>query len=293
MPDIYITAILTTALALGLIGGFIAYKSERKEWGFLLIVLLLVLPMQPLVYYLVRVPLNRWLYGQLGLTSLYKVITTFYAPLTEEPAKLWILLLPWIVSRIDEKNYLRVAMTIGLGFGIGEAWFIAYEITKSPELSGYLWYEYLGYLNERVMVCFFHGAFTAVALKFLRKRLVLGFLGAVALHYFANLPIFIARIDPLNWGAGAWQIILGLWIFLYLIAMALMVTYFATDKFRLGKALYGTAVCPECGKEYDKPLFLAVNLLNKRYERCPHCKKWHMMSGVSKKKGENRDRNYE
>jgi hypothetical protein len=284
MHGIYIMGIVTTVFALLLIGGILLYRTSRKEWWFLFLVFAMVLPMQPLVYYLIRIPLDRWLHSLLGLNTVYKVITTFYAPLTEEPAKLWILLLPWIASRIDEKNYIRIAIAIGLGFGIGEMWFVAYEVSKIPEYTGMPWYYFLGYLNERTMVCFFHGAFTMVALKFLKKRFILGFLGAVGLHYLANLPIFLARVDPLGWGEYTWGIILSVWIPVYLIAMGLMVTYLGTGGFNLGRGIYGTDICPDCGKEYNKPLFLAVNLLNKRYERCPHCKKWHMMPSFPRKK---------
>jgi DNA-directed RNA polymerase subunit RPC12/RpoP len=65
--------------------------------------------------------------------------------------------------------------------------------------------------------------------------------------------------------------------------MVLMLTRFAIGSFKFGRWVYGTDVCPDCGKEYDKPVFLAANLITKRYERYPHCGKWYMMKAYGKK----------
>lgn len=65
--------------------------------------------------------------------------------------------------------------------------------------------------------------------------------------------------------------------------MILMLARFAVGAFKVGRWVYGTDVCPDWGKEYDKPIYLAANLITKRYERCPHCGKWHMMRAYGKK----------
>jgi len=31
----------------------------------------------------------------------------------------------------------------------------------------------------------------------------------------------------------------------------------------------------ECGEVYDRPLW-GMNLVTRRYERCPQCKRWHI-----------------
>jgi hypothetical protein len=62
-------------------------------------------------------------FGVLGADSrAFAVFDTCFAPLTEEPAKLWLLLVPAFVGRLRKENAPGVAMAIGLGFGLGEAW---------------------------------------------------------------------------------------------------------------------------------------------------------------------------
>ena len=36
------------------------------------------------------------------------------------------------------------------------------------------------------------------------------------------------------------------------------------------------AACPDCGTVYPRPLF-GLNMGPKRYERCPNCRKWHLL----------------
>ncbi len=42
----------------------------------------------------------------------------------------------------------------------------------------------------------------------------------------------------------------------------------------------GTAVCPTCGKPYARHLW-APNFGHTKYDRCPHCYKWHMVRRAS------------
>jgi len=113
----------------------------------------------------------------------------------------------------------RSALAIGLGFGVGEAWTVAGLLSKSPEIAKYPWYLLNGYMSERMMVCVIHAAFTAsaLALIFKHKRVFLGLLACMILHFLGNFPIFLAVKN-------------------------------------------------------------AFGLRPKRYERCPHCKHWHLVS---------------
>jgi hypothetical protein len=279
MPSIYIMAIITTLFSLLLYGGFIAWRTPRKDLPFLALVLLAMLPMEPISFYLVRMPINSLLVDWLGKdSSVYRFLTTFYAPLTEEPAKLWILLIPWFAKRIEGKGFVRVAMTIGLGFGIGELWMLAEKITHNEELSAYPWYMYTGFLNERFIVCIMHSGMTALALSRWRKNFILGVLGAMSLHYIGNLPLFLKAIDLGGLGETTWGIIVNLWITVYFLLMITLLVFLATRKIALGQFFFGEAKCPECGAIYPRPFWLGVNMVTKRYERCPHCKKWHWIS---------------
>src|SRR5215471_12526620 len=165
MPGIYFTAILTTAIAAAIFGPLIHKlrlpANERLLW----LAAGLVLPLQPLAFYFVRVPLDHWLVAQLGSTSAtYKWLTTCYAPLTEEPAKLVPLLIPVICRDISARNFVRYALAIGAGFAVGEMWFIAERVAQVPAIRALPFYQLDGYVVERLMVCVFHTAFVSVTL---------------------------------------------------------------------------------------------------------------------------------
>ncbi len=284
MPGIFIIAVVTTLFSAGLIGGFVYWRARKGEYAAVTTAILFYVPMYWVAFYLVRLPFHGWFETAMDPESgVFVFLTMFYAPLTEEPAKWVLLLLPWFRKQITDKNFVRIAMAIGLGFGIGEIWMIAERVFTSPGFVDYPWYDYLGFLNERFIVCIAHGAFAAVMLKYMRRNIAVGMLGAMALHYAANFPIYLAWIDIFNFGKTAWAIILSIYLLVFAVGILLMLTRFAIGSFKLGRWLYGTDVCPDCGKEYDKPVFLAVNLMWKRYERCPHCGEWHMMRAYGKK----------
>ena len=82
MQGIYIAAIITTLIAVSLIGGFIFGLSRKEERLHLLVAFLLTLPMSALAFHLVRMPLDSWLKGLLvGNPDLLGFLRTFYAPL--------------------------------------------------------------------------------------------------------------------------------------------------------------------------------------------------------------------
>ena len=278
MRGIYVAACITTTAAVGIFGTIAWRMKKPADRRWLLLAFLIVLPMQPLAFYLVRVPLDEWLAGLWGKQSgLYHFLTTFYAPLTEEPAKLLPLLVPAIFRDVRRENFVRYALAIGLGFGIGELWFIAERVSHDPQLGGLPFYYYGGFFGERLSVCLLHAAFVAVSLRQLRSKFPLGLLGAMALHYFGNFPIFLMVKNAFGWGAGVWRVIVTVWLQLYLIGGILLLSYFTLGKFNPGRVFFGRSRCPGCGAVYSRPFF-GMNLGLKRYERCPHCRKWHIIS---------------
>jgi hypothetical protein len=69
MHGIYLTAVLTTGIAAAIFGPLIHRlkmpASERLVW----LAAVLALPLQPLAFYFVRLPLDHWLVTQLGSAS--------------------------------------------------------------------------------------------------------------------------------------------------------------------------------------------------------------------------------
>src|SRR5205085_3327415 len=158
-------------------------------------------------------------------------------------------------------------------------------VAKNPAYANMPWYLFTGFINERLMVCLMHGGFTAVALSQLHKKFPLGILGAMALHFFGNFPIYLGGIDLGGLGKPVWQTILGIWTIIYFMGMLLLLSRLYYGKFNLGKFIFGNSVCPECGFVYPSRFF-AMNAINKKYERCPNCKKWHWVTVFKKDKEE-------
>jgi DNA-directed RNA polymerase subunit RPC12/RpoP len=272
---IYLAAILTTAIALAIFGALIRRlrlpANERLLW----LAALIALPLQPLAFYFVRVPLDNWLSTHLVHGSaIYQSLISLYAPLTEEPAKLVPLLVPAIRRDVSPANFARYAIAIGLGFAIGEMWFIAEQIARVPAYRGVPFYLFGGYVGERLMTCVFHSVFVGVALWQWRRRFALGVAGAMTLHWLGNAPIFLLAWDVGGLGKVFWGVAVQVWLFVYFLAALALLSYFVFGRVSPARLFYGRRKCPECGQEYDASLF-ALNFGSTRYERCPHCRHWH------------------
>ena len=278
MEGIYIAATIATLVSVVIIGGVLFLKSGKEYATFLVLAFLLLTPVAPLTFYFIRLPLDTYLQAVFGQASTtYIFITTLYAPLTEEPVKLWILLIPWFLSNLNRDNTIRLGIALGLGFGVGEIWLLALEYAKSPAIALLPWYALGGFMTERLMVCIMHGVWTTVALRKIRTRFLVGLLGAMALHYLANFPIYLAAVNSGGLGKSVWQTILAIWVPLYFLGMIGLLIYFSFGKLTMQNIslfINGRAKCPACGTVYIRPLF-GVNGVTKRYERCPVCKKWH------------------
>jgi len=275
MYSIYYTAVLTAAVAVAIFGSLV-YRLRQPADGLLLwLAVVLVLPLQPVMFYLVRVPLDHWLAAQLGSASpAYHWLITFYAPLTEEPAKLVPLLIPAILRDVRPENFVRYALAIGLGFALGEMGFVAERVARQPAFAHLPFYQFGGYFSERLMTCVFHSAFVSVALWRLRKGFIFGVVGAMLLHWLGNFPIALMAWNVGGLGKTFWTIAVQGWLLVYFVGAVALLSCFVFGRVVLGKLVYGRRRCPECEGDYDAPL-LALNFGTMRYERCPHCRRWH------------------
>jgi hypothetical protein len=153
-------------------------------------------------------------------------------------------------------------------------WFIADRIARMPAFTALPFYQFGGYASERLMVCVFHSAFVSVALWRLRRGFVLGVAGAVALHWLGNFPLSLMAWNVGGLGKPVWMIIVQLFLIFYLVGAISLLVCFAFARLDIGRALYGRRLCPECAQSYDGSLW-ALNFGPLRYERCPHCRRWH------------------
>ena len=266
---VWIAAVVATVLSLLVIGGAIRALTPRDHRRRLLIVIGLHLPMCALAYYVIRLPLDSLMKAVIDIRSeLYGLTTLLYAPLTEEPAKLWLLIFPWFRLMLTRQSALWLGMAVGLGFGLGEMWLLAHWLSHDPQIASLPWYSLSGYIGERFLVCINHGVFTTIALRTVRSTPVRSVGFAMLLHLIGNAPIYLTK----SLGHDQRQTILALWGLLFPVAMVgLLVRLYNLD---LRHLLLGRASCPECGLVYERR-WMAVNMGSRRYELCPGCKKWH------------------
>lgn len=220
-----ITAAITTILATAFYGLLIARLGGRDNWRLLCIAFLVALPLQPLAFYAVRAPLSVGFEALLGAGSALTIVSAFYAPLTEEPAKWLTLLVPAIRRRLTPQNAVVTALAVGLGFGLGEIWMLAANLVHLPEVAALPFYRFGGFFAERFAVCLMHGAFIAYAFVRLAqgRSFLIGGLFGITLHFLLNLPVFVAAFHAFGIGPAAWHQLLTIWVAGFAVAMALTV----------------------------------------------------------------------
>ncbi|MGC9445018.1 MAG: hypothetical protein ACP5E9_08875 [Candidatus Methanospirareceae archaeon] len=224
MQGIFIAAIIVTLLSAGVIGGAIFWRAKASERNLLLVLLLAYIPIFFVAYYVLRLPLDSLLGPVLSRypVELYEFVKLFYAPVTEELAKLSLLALLLVANRITKDNYHRFAFTAGLGFGIGEIWFLEELFALTPEIASVPWYLLGGFITERFVVCFLHGAFVLVAVHYLVVGQYRGILYAMGLHFAVNFPIYLAYITRDEIAAELWQIMLSSYVIIFALLMLVL-----------------------------------------------------------------------
>ncbi len=282
---IWIAAAVVSILSLGLIGSAILWLSRRQNTGFLLLAIAMQLPMALLVFYGLRLPLDNWLWETLGTGSeLHHFLRNLFAPVLEETAKLWPLLLVSFRRRINGNNAVFTGLALGLGFGVSEVWLIAELLSGKPFIASLHWYQLNGYIGERFLVCVHHGAMTATALWWWHRRGSLGWgiLAAMGLHLLGNAPLYLAARNLGGLGRNTWGIINSLWVPGFFFGMIALLSYYIFGHVNLRELLFGRARCPDCGTEYLRSMW-ALNLVTYRFERCPNCRRWHLTKRLSQK----------
>ena len=275
MPGIYIAAILTIALSLSLVGVVIHKRIRPSDRLFAALSVIGSAVAFFGAFYLLRLPLDNVFQSVFqSHPTWYRFASTFYAPLTEEPAKWAILIPPFLAGRINRDNKGAWAICLGFGFGMGEIVFLAQRIASDPQTLTIPWYLSSGFIVERLIVCVVHSALVLVAAEALCYRKLWGMLLPLVLHWLVNVPIYLSYQYPLDAAGIVWGQLLWLWNSLFFFgALVYLAQQMFTPAQRIA-ALLGKAVCPECQMLYVRP-WLGVNRIGTRYERCPQCKHSH------------------
>jgi hypothetical protein len=201
---IYIAAFIVTGISVLLWGGLIYWLSKRK-WKYLAL-MLITLPFSIIVNLLIKKPVYDFLVSSVSVSSELGITTPwwlllfvlFLSPITEEAIKLSPLLARQVRRMIDRSSALWIGMALGIGFGVGEIWYLAWQFSMVPDFAGYPFYYFGGFITERLTVVFIHGVITAVAVTgFLKgiKGLLMGYVGAVFLHALTNIGATLYQIQ--------------------------------------------------------------------------------------------------
>lgn len=98
---------------------------------------------------------------------------------------------------------MALALAVGLGFSIGEIWFVANQHATMPEVAALPFYKFWAFGLERIATGLYHGAM--IAYLFHRVRLGLsawpGLLFALVFHALLNLPIHLRALDLFELGS--------------------------------------------------------------------------------------------
>lgn len=282
MSGIYVAAMFTSLLGLAVAGGLLWQITEKPDRRLAAALVLCGLPLSIAAFYGVRMPLDGVLLAALGKDSpLYQALRLFYAPFTEEPAKLLpllVLFLPAFRGGLRKETVAPAALALGLGFAIGEMWLIAGMIAPQPQFAGLPAWAFGGYVSERLLTCFAHGGFVLASVWGLQRggwRIAAGIALAMALHFLANFPIFLAQSDVPKLGKETWSVLLQLWVALAAAGSVVALIGMKYGAKRLWKvATAPESYCPDCQAPYPPP-WLVVNAGFLRYERCPFCRSWH------------------
>lgn len=214
MHGIYLMLIITLAISVLVYGLYIFTASGRKARYLLL--LLPGLPLSALINILVKGPLATAVgdasgYGvafAIGMPVLLMLFYALLAPVTEELIKISPLLVPQIrrMAQPQKLDALWTGFALGAGFGLGEAIYVAYQVGQAPAYAGIPWYMFTGFLIERFLVIFAHGAMTAVFTSFLFQgwgRALLGYLIAITLHFILNASVPLMQLGFIDGNLGS------------------------------------------------------------------------------------------
>jgi uncharacterized membrane protein YhfC len=225
MPGIYVMAVLTisaTAILCVTALNNLTHSSRPYYW-----LVLAGLPLSLIINRFIKIPLITGIATltgiplKLGPDAPLWFITTIWltAPIFEEGIKVLPMLMP--ASRLflkDASHALWAGLALGLGFGLGEAAYLAYGIAESPNYNQLPWHMFTGYASERLIVTFAHGLMTSFAilgLHFGKRKALFGYLSAVGLHALINLgPILLALklIPAVASSLGSYAVILAAFV---------------------------------------------------------------------------------
>ncbi len=208
IPMAVITVGFSTALWCGML-----WLYSGRSMRFIRLVPL-GLPLSAIVNLAVKGPIGKGVGELAGIepglglqTPVWFLIFLFLlAPVFEELIKAVPALVPWVRRHIDAPgDALWTGMALGIGFGLGEAIYLAWGVSVSGAYGEYPWYAFTGFFGERLLVVFMHGMMTGLFLHIAKRtRPALGFLAAASAHAVLNSGAMLYQLGVApGWAASA------------------------------------------------------------------------------------------
>lgn len=211
-------AVITLAASAALWGA-VLYAYSGRTWRYMRFIAY-GLPLSALVNLLVKAPLAEGAGGLfgidpgqgLGTPAWFLVFLFMLAPVFEELVKVAPALLPPVrrASAGPDDAYW-IGLALGIGFGLGEAVYLAWQVAASGLYEQYPWYAFTGFFGERLLVVFVHGLMTAFFLWLAaRRRPLAGFGLAMGMHALVNSGAMLYQLELVPIWVGSATLLLVL-----------------------------------------------------------------------------------
>ena len=212
-PMAVITIVFAGALWIGVL-----WASSGRTWRYVALVPL-GLPLSALVNLLVKGPLASGVGELAGIGSglglgapvWFLVFLFLLSPVFEELIKVAPLFIPWARRRASTvPDAFWAGLALGIGFGLGEAAYLAWQIAAAGVYEIYPWYAFTGFLFERTIVVFIHGFMTMLFTRMIAcGRPITGFLMAAGAHAVVNSAAMLYQLELIPGTlASLWTVLL-------------------------------------------------------------------------------------
>lgn len=193
--NFYIWATLATITSLGVATFWLRRDKRPAPWP-LLRLAVITLPFSALVNPLIKKPAFNALLQTTEFSSSthawpiwFVLIAVLIAPIVEESIKILPMGVGSLFRHFDPRTAYRSGFALGYGFGLGEMWYLAYQLTVSkPDFATGSFLPLVGFFGERTAVAIGHACLSAIAaLGFGGAGSVRYLLLAISLHYLLNI----------------------------------------------------------------------------------------------------------
>ena len=103
-------------------------------------------------------------------------------------------------AKNDTLAKIMIAWSVGMGFGTGEALYIAYMISIAPVYAGMPFYYFTGYIIERILASIIHGTLAVITYWGLStsRKLLMSYTCGSLIHSLIDVPAMLCQIRLLD-----------------------------------------------------------------------------------------------